>query len=68
MNPYDIDIKDVKEVWKFVNYISSEMPEANMEKDELVGEIKALRKEVKAIQMKLEFEIDKCFLKLNNVD
>ena len=51
--PYDIDIKDVKEVWKFVNYISSEMPEANIEKDELAGEIKALRKEVKAIQMKL---------------
>jgi transcriptional regulator with XRE-family HTH domain len=52
--PYPIDIKDVKEVWKFVNYISAEMPEANVEKNDLVNEIKALRKEVKAIQMKLE--------------
>jgi transcriptional regulator with XRE-family HTH domain len=51
--PYAIDIKDVKEVWKFIHYISSEMPEANMEKYELVGEIKALRKEEKSIQMKL---------------
>jgi len=52
--PYSIEIKDVKEVWKFINYISAEMPEANTEKDELVSELKALRKEVKAIQMKLE--------------
>ena len=52
-NPYEIEIKDVKEIWKFVNYISSEMPDRNIEKDELVTEIKALRNEVKAIQTKL---------------
>lgn len=50
---YDIEVKDVKEIWKFVNYISSEMPERNIEQDELAGEIKALRQEVKAIQTKL---------------
>lgn len=50
---YDIDINDVKEIWKFVNYISSQMPEQNIEQDELAGEIKALRQEVKAIQTKL---------------
>lgn len=52
--PYEIEIKEVKEIWKFVNYISSEIPEHNIEKDDLVEEVKALRKEVKAIQMKLE--------------
>ena len=51
--PFDIEIKDVKEVWKFINYISSEMPDKNIEKDELVEEVRALRKEVMAIQMKL---------------
>ncbi|MCF8378330.1 MAG: LexA family transcriptional regulator [Bacteroidales bacterium] len=51
--PYEIDVKDVKEIWKFVNYISSEMPDRNIEKDELVSEMKALRQEVRAIQMKL---------------
>ena len=51
--PYDIEIKDVKEIWKFVNYISSEMPDRNIEKDELVSEVRALRNEVKAIQTKL---------------
>jgi phage repressor protein C with HTH and peptisase S24 domain len=52
--PYPIDARDVKEIWKFVNFISSEMPEKNMEKDDLVGEVKALRQEVRAIQMKLK--------------
>ena len=52
--PFDISIKDVKEVWKFVNYISSEMPAQNIEKDDLVDEVRALRKEVMAIQMKLD--------------
>lgn len=51
---YDIDVKDVKEIWKFVNFISSEMPDRNIEKDELVGEVKALRQEVRAIQTKLK--------------
>ena len=51
--PYEIDVKDVKEIWKFVNYISSEMPDRNIEKDELVSEVRALRNEVKAIQTKL---------------
>jgi transcriptional regulator with XRE-family HTH domain len=52
--PYDIDISEVKEIWKFVNYISSEMPEPNVEADDLVKEVRALRQEVKAIQTKLE--------------
>ncbi len=50
---YDIDIREVKEVWKFVHFISSEMPEANQEKQDLVDTVKQLRKEVKAIQTRL---------------
>lgn len=53
-DPYEIPVNDIREVWKFVNYISSEMPDRNVEKDELVNEVRALRQEVKAIQMKLE--------------
>lgn len=53
-SPYEIDARDVKEIWKFVNFISSEMPDRNIEKDELVSEVKALRQEVKAIQTKLK--------------
>lgn len=54
--PYEIKISEVTEVWKFVNYISSEVPEPNKEKDELTREVNQLKKQVQAIQMKLNLE------------
>ena len=51
--PYDVHMKDIREVWKFVHYFSSEMPEPNVPKDELVQTIRSLEREIKAIQMKL---------------
>lgn len=53
---YDIHINRVREIWKFVHYISSEIPEPNMEKEEITKSIQELKKEVKAIQMKMKFE------------
>lgn len=53
--PYEIPANQVREVWSFVNFISGEMPEANQPKDELLVSIEELRKEVRAIQTKLEF-------------
>lgn len=52
--PYDLSVNEIREVWRFVHYISSEMPEPNREKDNLTETVKQLQKEVKAIQMKLE--------------
>ncbi len=54
--PYEIKVSEVTEVWKFVNYISSEVPEPNKEKDELTREVNELKKQVQAIQMKLNLE------------
>ncbi len=51
--PYDIHVKDIREVWKFVHFISSEIPEPNLPKDELVNTVKSIQKEIKAIQVKL---------------
>lgn len=51
--PYELEVDEIKEVWKFVNYISSEVPESNKEKDRLAGEVQQLKLQVKAIQMKL---------------
>lgn len=52
--PYDISIKEVKEVWKFINFISSEMPESNqMKEKELIDTINSLKTQVMAIQTKL---------------
>lgn len=51
--PYEIKIDEVKEIWKFVNYINSEIPEPNKEKNDLKREVTELKKQVQAIQMKL---------------
>jgi transcriptional regulator with XRE-family HTH domain/FtsZ-binding cell division protein ZapB len=51
--PYELEVDEIKEVWKFVNYISSEVPESNKEKDRLAEEVNQLKQQVKAIQMKL---------------
>ena len=54
--PYELDINEVREVWKFVNYISGELPENNeMKTQVLMQSIKSLQTEVKQIQTRLEF-------------
>lgn len=52
--PYEVHVKEIREVWKFVHFISSEMPEPNLPKDGLVETVKILQKQVRAIQMKLD--------------
>jgi transcriptional regulator with XRE-family HTH domain len=52
--PYDLPVKEVREVWQFVHFISGEMPDNEMSATaELTRTVKALQAEVKAIQMKL---------------
>jgi transcriptional regulator with XRE-family HTH domain len=53
--PFDLHVNDLKEVWKFVNYITSEVPPPNKEKDDLAKEVEDLKKQVRAIQMTLNF-------------
>jgi len=54
--PYEINIQTVKEVWKFVHYISNELPEPNLSKEELSDTVMNLQREVsllkRAIQIK----------------
>lgn len=47
--PYDVHINDVREVWKFVNYISSEMPDGDTSQQELVRQVNRLREDVSSI-------------------
>jgi transcriptional regulator with XRE-family HTH domain len=51
--PYDIEISQIREIWKFIHYISSEIPEPNIPKEKLVEEVHNLKKQVKDIQTKL---------------
>jgi len=53
--PYEISVHDIKEVWRFVNYISSEMPETNEMKTEILAQsLKSLQRDVQQIQTKLQ--------------
>jgi len=48
--PYEININEVKEVWKFCNYLSAEIPGAGVEKTELLSKIEKVEQEMKAIK------------------
>jgi transcriptional regulator with XRE-family HTH domain len=52
--PYEVPIAEVFEVWKFVNYISHELPEPNLSRDELSKSVMDLRKEVGQLRMSME--------------
>ena len=54
--PYDLAAADIKEVWKFVHYISAEMPQQNentLREEQLVKVVQDLQKKVEEIQLKL---------------
>ena len=53
---YDVEVSDIREIWKFVNYITNEFPEANQPKDEVLKAVQELRKEVKGIQTRLRLD------------
>jgi transcriptional regulator with XRE-family HTH domain len=53
--PYEIAVNDIREIWQFVNFISSEIPNnTTVDTFQLAQTVKKLREEVKAIQMRLE--------------
>ncbi|MBN1252498.1 MAG: S24 family peptidase [Bacteroidales bacterium] len=52
-NPYEISIKNIKEIWKFVNFISNEIPEPKIPKDDLLKTVSELQIEINKIKLKI---------------
>ena len=53
--PFEIAVNDIREVWHFVNFISSEIPDNTaIDTLQLAQVVKKLKEEVKAIQTRLE--------------
>ncbi len=55
-HPYDLPATDIKEVWKFVHYISAEMPEQRenrFREEELLQTVQDLKRQVEEIQLRL---------------
>lgn len=51
--PYAVDIKEVREIWKMVHYISSEMPEPNLPREELATTVATLKKDMEKLKKKV---------------
>lgn len=52
--PYYVDVKDIREIWRFVHYISAELPEPNLPKNEFATSLASLKKEVADIKAQLK--------------
>ncbi len=52
--PFDVDVREIREVWRFVHFISSEIPDPVMPHDELVKTVAALKHEVDHIKKKMK--------------
>ncbi|MDP4222620.1 MAG: helix-turn-helix domain-containing protein [Bacteroidota bacterium] len=55
--PYEVLISEVKEIWKFVNYISSEIPEPVMPEKQIFQSIAAMKNDLERIKAKLGKDI-----------
>lgn len=55
--PYEVHINDVKEIWKFVNFISSELPEPLMPEKQLFQSIAVMKNDLERIKAKLGKDI-----------
>lgn len=51
--PFDVAITDVKEIWKFVHYISDELPEPMLPQDELIKTVANLKNDMYQIKSRL---------------
>jgi len=54
-DPFDLEVKDLREVWQFVHYISGDLPvNPTPENFPLAETVKKLQQDVRAIQTKLQ--------------
>jgi len=48
--PYEVHVSSIREIWKFVNYTSSIMPEASTSLEQLSNQVSRLQQEFEAIK------------------
>ena len=52
--PYEIAISEVKEIWKFINYISAELPEPLLPEDHLLSIVSKLKRNVEKLNLRIK--------------
>ena len=55
--PYDVFVADIKEVWRFVHFISSEIPETDTSGDDLARKVFELSREIDGIKKRMEDDV-----------
>ncbi len=55
--PYEVHINEVKELWKFVNYISCELPEPALPEKHFLHEVATMKNDLERIKARLGSEI-----------
>lgn len=51
--PFEVHVSEIREVWKFVHYISSDIPDPVLPEDNLVRTVADLRKEMNRIKLRM---------------
>lgn len=55
--PYEVHVNEVKEIWKFVNYISSELPEPVLPERQLIQAVATMKNDLEKIKVKIGRDI-----------
>lgn len=52
--PYDVHITDIKEMWKFVNYISNEVPDPVIPENHVMSTVAGLKQDLEKLKARLK--------------
>lgn len=55
--PYEVHINEVKEIWKFVNYISNELPDPVIPEKQLIQTVAGMKRDLERMKNKIGREI-----------
>ena len=51
--PYEIDVKEIREIWKFVHFISHEIPEPVIPENQLVRTVASLKQDLDRLKLSM---------------
>jgi hypothetical protein len=55
--PYEVHVNEIKEIWKFVNYISNELPDPVLPEKQIIQSIALMKNDLERIKAKLGSDI-----------
>jgi transcriptional regulator with XRE-family HTH domain len=55
--PYEVHINEVKEIWKFINYISNELPEPALPEKQLIQAVATMKNDLERIKARIGKDI-----------